>query len=280
LLDARSPSSPWWHSSLSLLRSVSRNRRLTFELAKRELLDRYAGQLFGSAWAVFHPALTILVFLFLFGEVLKVKLGGANLPVSNDFTTYLLSGLLPWLVIQEVMTRGSSLIVSNAPLVKQVAFPLDVLPIKTIPSAFVILMVGLGLLMIYTLLFVGPLHWTYLLLPYLIVLLALLCIGMALLLASLGVFLRDLKDVVQVFAFVGIYVSPIFYTLDTVPGKLRILVLMNPFASTIFTFQDTLFYGAIIHPWAWPISALLSLMIFVVGARVFSSTQHYFGSYL
>ena len=82
MLAARISFSPWWHSSLTLLRSVSRNRRLTLELAKRELLDRYAGQLFGSAWAVLHPALTVLVFLFLFGEVLKLKLGGGNLPVQ------------------------------------------------------------------------------------------------------------------------------------------------------------------------------------------------------
>lgn len=280
MLPAGSLISPWWYSGTNVLRSMYRNRRLTMELAKRELLDRYAGQLFGSAWAVLHPALTVLVFLFMFGEVLKVKLGGANLPVNNDFTTYLLSGLLPWLVIQEVMTRGSSLIVNNAHLVKQVAFPLDVLPIKTIPSAFVILMVGFGLLIVYTLIFVGPLHWTYVLVPYLVVMLGFLCVGMALLLSALGVFMRDLKDIVQVFAFVGIYVSPVFYTLDTVPGKLRILVLMNPFTSTILTFQDALFYGAIIHPWAWVVSSLLALLTFVVGARVFSSTQHYFGSHL
>jgi len=250
------------------------------ELAKRELLDRYAGQLFGSAWAVLHPALTVLVFLFMFGEVLKVKLGGANLPINNDFTTYLLSGLLPWLVIQEVMTRGSNLIVNSAHLVKQVAFPLAVLPIKTVPSAFVILLVGFGLLIAYTLVFVGALHWTYVLVPYLVLMLACLCIGMALFLSAVGVFMRDLKDIVQVLAFVGIYVSPVFYTLDTVPGKLRLLVLFNPFTSTILTFQDALFYGAIIHPWAWVTSFLLSVFALAIGARVFSSTEHYFGSYL
>ncbi len=154
-MATRLPFSSWLLSSFTIIKSISRHRRLTFELAKRELLDRYTGQLFGSAWAIFHPALTVLVFLFLFGEVLKSKVGGGNLPVNNDFTTYLLAGLLPWLVLQDVMTRGAGLVVNQAHLVKQVAFPLDVLPIKAIPPAFVVLLVGLSLLAVYTLLFVG-----------------------------------------------------------------------------------------------------------------------------
>lgn len=272
--------SSWLSASVVVIRSIVRHRRLTFELAKREVLDRYTGQLFGSAWAVFHPALTVLVFLFLFGAVLKLKAGGLNLPVNNDFTTYLLAGLLPWLVLQDVMARGPGLVVSNAHLVKQVAFPLDVLPVKAIPQAFVVLVVGLSLLAIYTLLFIGPLHWTYLTLPLLIALLALLCIGMAFFLAALGVFARDLKDIVQALSFVGLYISPIFYTIDSVPPELQLLVLMNPFTAVIFSFQDALFYGAFTHPWAWCIFAALSFASFIIGARVFSSTQHYFGSYL
>jgi lipopolysaccharide transport system permease protein len=272
--------SSWLSTSFVFIRSIVRHRRLTFELAKRELFDRYAGQLLGSAWAIFHPALTVLVFLFLFGAVLKLKVAGGNLPVNNDFTTYLLAGLLPWLVVQDIMARGPGLVVSHAHLVKQVAFPLDVLPMKAIPPAFVVLIVGLSLLAIYTLLFIGPLHWTYLTVPFLIALLALLCTGMGLFLSAVGVFARDLKDIAQVISFVGIYVSPVFYTIDTVPRTLRLLVLMNPFTPMILSFQDALFYGAFTHPWAWCIFAALSLASFIIGARVFYSTQQYFGSYL
>jgi lipopolysaccharide transport system permease protein len=272
--------SSWWMPSAILVRSIAKHRRLAFELSKRELLDRYAGQLLGSAWALLHPTLTVLVFLFLFGKVLKLKIGGEHVPANGDFTIYLLSGLLPWLVLQDVMSRGSSLIVSQAHLVKQVAFPLDVLPIKVIPPAFVILLVGLSLLMVYRLVFVGPLPWTYLTIPLLIAELVTICIGMALFLAAIGVFARDLKDVIQVVTFVGIYVSPIIYTLDTVPHGMRVLVLLNPFTSIILMFQDALFYGAIVHPWAWVISAVLSLLFFLVGARVFHSTRLFFGSYL
>jgi lipopolysaccharide transport system permease protein len=280
LLAARSLLTPWWTSSVALLRSIVRNRRLTIELSKRELLDRYTGQLFGSAWAILHPALTVLVFLFFFGEVLKVKVGGAHLPANNDFTIYLLSGLLPWLVLQDVLTRGSTLVVNNAHLVKQVAFPLDVLPIKAIPPAFVILLVGLLLLIVYTLMTTFALPATYLVLPLLLVELILLCVGIALFLSALGVFIRDLKDIVQVFSFVGVYVSPIFYTIDTVPAKLRALVFLNPFTPIILTFQDVLFYGSFAHPWAWVVSIVLSVAALLIGARVFNTTQHYFGSYL
>ena len=265
--------------SANIGRRIVLHRRLTMELAKRELLDRYAGQIIGSAWAVLHPLLTLLVYLFLFGTVLKLKIPAAG-NASGDFTIYLLAGLLPWLVMQDIAGRAATLIVSQAHLVKQVAFPLEVLPIKAIPPALVILAVGLVTLLIYTLATTGGLAWTYILLPLPLILLVMLCTGIALGLSALGVFMRDLKDVVQLAIFVGLYVSPVFYTVDAVPAALRPILLANPFSYMVLTFQDVLYYGAIIHPLAWVIYTAISVAAFVAGSWIFVKTQHFFGSHL
>lgn len=112
-------------------RRVYTHRRLLLEMTRRDLTDRYAGQVLGALWAVINPVLTISVFVVIFGVIFRVKavsLGVGTLP--QDHTLYMLSGLIPWLVAADVIGRSPSLIVGQASLVKQVVFPLEVLPVK------------------------------------------------------------------------------------------------------------------------------------------------------
>lgn len=278
-MTTRAQDSRWFSSAYHVARRLTQHRRLAYELTKRELLDRYAGQFLGVAWAVIQPLAMVLVFLFLFDVVLKLKVAMAG-QVAGDFTTYLIAGLIPWMVLQEVLARGPTLILGQAHLVKQVAFPLEVLAVRAAPPAFVTFLVGFGLLAVQQSIARGHLPITWLLVPALMLLLAIACIGFSLLLGALGVFLRDLKDLVQFGLFVGIYVSPIFYTIEAVPEAFRGAVYLNPFTSMILAFQDAVFYGSIAHPWAWVVFTLIALGAYVIGARVFTATKLYFGNYL
>jgi lipopolysaccharide transport system permease protein len=269
----------WLQPSTEVVRRIISSRRLTVELAKRELLDRYAGQMAGAAWALLHPLLTLVVYLFLFSAILRLKIPAVG-NSSGDFTIYLLAGLLPWLALQDVAGRAATLIVSQAHLVKQVAFPLEVLPVKAIPPAFVLLIIGIFVLGAYTLFNTSGVPWTYLLLPLPVGLLFMLCAGIALGLSALGVFVRDAKDIVQLLVFVGLYVSPVFYTLEAVPSILRPAVLANPFSYMILVFQDCLYYGAIMHPGSWLIYVAASFGAFIFGSWMFVTTRPFFGSYL
>ena len=110
---------------------LTRHRQLTFAMAQREIADRYAGQFLGVLWAIIHPVIVMGVYVFIFAYVFKMKIGGThNMPL--DYTTYLLSGLIPWMCFQESMSKASVVIVNNANLVKQVVFPLEVLPVKVV----------------------------------------------------------------------------------------------------------------------------------------------------
>src|SRR5258708_5689796 len=135
-----------------------RNRSLTLALAKREVTDKYTRQMLGSVWAVGHPLIHVGVFIFVFQVVLKQRMG-AEMPL--DYTAYLLSGLIPWLAVQESLGKGSTVITSNANLVKQVVFPLEVLPVKSVLACFVTQTVGTICLMIYVLVDHGSLPWSY-----------------------------------------------------------------------------------------------------------------------
>lgn len=258
---------------------LTRHRHLTWEMAKREITDRYVGQILGAFWAIGHPLILILVYAFVFGFVFKVKIGSTpDMPL--DYTTYMLAGLIPWLSFLDSISKSTVAIVSNANLVKQVVFPIEILPIKGVLSSLLTEGIFLGLLAAYVLVTKHFLPWTYLLIPVLLLLQALAMIGMSYFLSAIGAFLRDLKDLVQVFSVAGVYLIPAFYLPSFVPGIFRRLLYINPFSHLIWCFQDALYFGRFAHPWAWAVMSALSIVVFAAGYRFFRRIKTVFGNLL
>src|SRR5262245_47245149 len=149
-----------------LVELLSRHRQLTWEMTKREVAEKYAGQVLGGFWALCHPILLMGLYVFVFGYVFQTRLNIAN-PQSLDYTAYIISGLIPWITCQEIMSKGTTVIVSNSNLVKQVAFPIEVLPIKGVLASFLSQGVSTLILILYVMTGFGFLPWTYVLLPIL-----------------------------------------------------------------------------------------------------------------
>jgi lipopolysaccharide transport system permease protein len=258
---------------------LAHHRRLTMELAKREITDRYSGQFLGILWAIGHPLIMIAVYVFVFGGVFKIRIGGtAEMPL--DYITYLLSGVIPWLAFQESMAKSSTIIVSNANLVKQVVFPIEVLPAKGAISSLITQGLFLMLLTIYVATTQAFVPWTYLLIPLLLVVQLMAMIGIGYLLAAIGVYFRDVKDFVQVFGTVGVYLMPVFYLPQFVPAVFRQWLYVNPFSHLIWCYQDSLYFGRFEHPWAWLVWFAFSVSVWIGGYRVFRRLKVMFSNAL
>ena len=245
------------------------NRQLAVEMASRDIRDRYAGQSLGSVWAIFHPIFQIALYVFIFAFVFKVQVGGTE-SMPLDYTTYILAGLIPWISMQESMVKSCIAVSGNANLVKQVVFPLEVLPFKSVLASMLPQAVGTAVLIIYVLTKHGELHATYVLLPFLIAIQMIWMLGLAYLFSCVGAFIRDLKDVVQLFSLVGIYLMPAFYLPDMVPSAFRPILYINPFSYMIWCYQDVVYFGRIEHPYSWCVFTAISLGTLVLGVRVFA----------
>ena len=254
-------------------------RRLILAMAKREITDRYAGQMLGGVWAVVHPLLVMAVYLFVFGFVFRMRIGGTSeLPL--DYTTYLLAGLVPWLSMQDALAKAPVSVTSNSGLVKQVVFPLEVLPIKSVLASLLPQVVSTTVLIAYVTVKFGVPPATYLLLPVLLLIQLGQMFGLALFLSAIGVYLRDLKDIVQVSMLLSMYLLPVFYLPSMVPELFRPLLYLNPFSYLIWSYQDVFYFGRIDHPWAWVVATVLSLTWFVAGWLVFTRLKPMFGNAL
>jgi lipopolysaccharide transport system permease protein len=258
---------------------LGRHARLTLAMAKRELVTRYAGQFVGSFWIVGHPLFMTALFVFVFAYVFKARIGGTS-DMPLDYTTYILSGLVPWLTVFGAMAATTLSVVGNASLVKQFTFHLEVLPAKDVAIASVTWLVGIPLILLYVVVTQRTVLLTWALLPILFAIQLMAMLGIAFLLSALTVFLRDLKDIITVYGNIGIYLIPVVYLPGWLPPIFKPVLYLNPFSYMTWMYQDTLYFGRIEHPIAWFIFPAFSLVVFALGYRVFRRLKPLFGGAL
>lgn len=266
-------------SSREVIVTLWRFRQLCAEMTKRDLGAQFAGQMFSRFWIFFHPLLLYLIYIFLFVLVFQVKLSASD-GMPRDYATYMISGLAPWMTIQQALTRSSSVFLSQANMVKQVVFPVEILPIGAVLVSFVPLLMGLLMLLVYTLANFHLPPLTYLLLPFGVTALFLFLSGIGFMLAGLTPFIRDLKDIVLVLSTIGVYLVPAFYLPQWTPDLFRPIIYANPFSYFIWVFQDMLYFGRILHPLAWVVAGVMAVVSFACGYRVFRAIRPYVANVL
>lgn len=255
------------------------NRFLIMEMTVRDLKDRYISQWFGLLWSIMHPIILIVVYVGVFTFVFQVRLGDI-VELPGDYTSLVISGLIPWLALQESLSRGTTCITGHGNLIKQIAFPIEILPIKsalaTMPSVIMLTIslflynIATGTLPPATILFL-PVYWIFLV-GFLI--------GMNFLLGTIGVFMRDIKDFVQIVFTAGLFLSPILYIPGSVPGWMNIIFYVNPFSYVIWPHKDLVFYGGFVHPLAWVGLIGLNFAVLISGLILFKKLKPQFGDVL
>lgn len=260
-----------------LLQSIIQRRGLVWEMARREMTDMHAGQTAGIVWLVVHPILLFSVYAFLFTVVFKVRIGDRG---PSDYLIYLFSGLAPWLLTQEIISRASLVLVSNLNIVKKVMFPVEVLVAKGVLSALLVQCILLFCVLAYIVVARNGPAMSFFLLPVLFALHLMLLWGIALFLSAMTPYFRDVPEIIRVFVTVNIYMMPIMYLPDMVPGSLRFVLLINPFSSLIWCYQDVLYFNRIAHPFAWVFLFAFSAGLLALGSYVFSRLRHHFASVL
>lgn len=247
---------------------------LILSLARRELAARYKGSVLGIVWAVLTPIVMIAIFTFIFAGIFKAKFGIND--SHWDYALYLFCGLLPWNAFQESLSLSSNAIVNSANLVKRVVFPLETLPVSQTLAALANQMFGTAALLLAIVIIRHELHWTTLYLPLLLIPQLLLTLGGAWLLASLGVFIRDIAQGISLVLMAWMYLTPIIYPETILPEEYRPIVNLNPFTPFIRSYRRIMLDGLGPDWLGLAYFSVFAVVVFVLGYWWFARTRKNF----
>ena len=220
------------------------HRRLILQLARRRLAARYRGSLLGGLWAVIHPVLMLCVYTFVFSTVLRAR-ASFSADSRTDFALFLFSGLTVYSVFSEVVNDAPRLVLSNRGYIQHLLFPVEVLSWVSVVSSLFTFLVSFTILIAFSYVVNGLPPVTALFVPLLVVPVILLSLGLSWLLSSIGTFLQDLSQGINVATTALLFLSPIFYPLSAMPEQIKTYGFLNPFIFTVETIRGVLFHGAV-----------------------------------
>ena len=247
-------------------------------MVRRELSSRYKGSLMGLAWAIITPAVMIIIFTIIFSGIFGARFGKESGHFS--FAVYLFCGLLPWIAFSDGVQRATNSLVENVNLVKRVVFPIEALPVNLALAALTHQLLGTVVLLAAWLLLEGTMHPTLLWLPLLLIPQLLATLGLGWLMASLGVFIRDMPQVNQLLLMAWMYLTPIFYPEQIIPPQYHWLVNLNPMAPLIRSYRRILLEGQMPDFNGLGFTLAFAVLCFVFGYWWFERTKKAFADVL
>lgn len=260
-----------------LIRVLIDKRDLLHEMVARDLKGAHAAHALGPIWVYLHPIIVTVTFMLVFGVVLGTRLSiTASFP--GDYTSYILAGLVPWFFTAYILGRAPAVFAANSNLVKQVVFPIEILPAATVIVGTIIYAPTFLLFLIYKLTLGGGLPLLALLAPVTLGLHALLALGATMALSVLTPFLKDVREIVTVYSGISMYFTPAVYLPEWVPAALRPIIYLNPFSYVVWVYQDAFFFGEIAHPFAWIVLAILAFGAFFGGLFLMDRLKPYLGN--
>ena len=263
--------------------SLWQYRVLIKHMVLREVASRYKGSLLGLLWAVINPILMLAVYTFFFSVVFQSRWSSAGHVGSDskfEFAIVLYAGLLVFNLFSECISRAPSLILSNANYVKKVIFPLEVLPWVALGSALFHVLIGFGVILVFIVLAGMPLHASALLFPLVLLPLVPMIMGLCWLLSSVGVFFRDIGQIIGMALTALMFLSPIFYPTSALPESLQGLLYWNPLTFVIEQSRNVLIWGILPDFGGLAIYSLVSLFVACLGLLAFKAMRSGFADVL
>ncbi len=237
-------------------------------LVQRDLRVRYRGSFFGYLWSMMNPLLYMIILSFVFSHVMRFKV--------ENFSLFILSGILVWNLFQQSLMIGVNSIVNNGSLLKKVKVPAMLFPAANVASVFVNFLLALVPFMLLSLVLTGGIHPTLLLLPIFLLPFLLFIFGCVLFLAALNVSFRDVSHVMEPLLTILFYATPIVYPASSLPDRVKNVLALNPLSHFLESFRNILFEGQWPELRAFGLQCLFAAISIAVGTYVFRRNRDRF----
>jgi lipopolysaccharide transport system permease protein len=263
----------------AVVQSLWVHRSLISQLVRREVVGRYAGSFLGIVWSFINPLLMLTIYTFVFGVVFKSRWRAASTD-PLEFAVVMFGGLIIHALVAECLQRAPTLIVGNANLVKKIVFPLETLAWVSVGTALfhflIALLIFAGALFVWQ----GAISWSFLLVPVLVSPLALMTVGLVWIVSSLGVYLRDIGQLMGIVTALLMFLAPVFYPLHSVPAGFAHYLYLNPITFILEQVRNAAIWGEPVNWLGWAMYWVVAYAVAWLGWTWFARVRKGFADVL
>ena len=258
---------------MQLFKEIYAYREMIFSLVRRDLKGRYKGSALGFFWTFLNPLLQLAVYTFVFSVIMKSTV--------EDYYLHLFVALVPWLFFSTSVSEGCSCIRSQQDMVKKIYFPREVLPIAYVSSQFINMLLSFVVVLVVVVISGRGLNVVALLyIPIISAVEYLLCLGSALFVSAITVYIRDMEYLLKIVTMALQFLTPVMYSIDIVPQRFMAIYVLNPMTPIIIAYRDILYYKEIPRLTTLFHAFLMGLGLLVIGFLVFGKLKRRFAEEL
>lgn len=267
-------------SPLAMVKGLTSNWSLLCSLTRRDIESRYRESFLGFLWSFVTPLLFLAIYTFVFGVVFKARWPVGEVDSKIEFAFVIFTGFMLFNIFAETFSRSPTIILSHPNFVKKVVFPLEILPAVALGSGLFSALVSFGVWLSFYVFNFGLPHPTLFLLP--LVLLPLVCLTLAVswFFAALGVYVRDITHIVALLTTALLFLSGIFFSVDSLPADYKDILILNPFLCIIAQARQVMIWGELPDFALLSTYSVVSLLLCWFGFIFFQKTRKGFADVL
>ena len=248
------------------IKEIYEYREMIISLVRKDLRGRYKGSVLGFFWTFLNPLLQLVVFTLVFSIIMKQE--------YEQYYIFLFVALVPWMFFASSVQDGSTAILREKDMIKKIYFPREVMPIATVTSGFVNML--LSFLVIFIVLIIsgkGLNPLALLCLPFVMIVEYILCLGIALIVAALTVYFRDLQYILGILTMAMQYMTPVMYGSEMVPDWALPIFKANPMTPITEMYRQILYYKCVPEMLSLLYVLAIGVVFIVIGFFCFNKLQ-------
>lgn len=247
-------------------------RQLLKSNVSKEIRGKYKGSFLGVLWSFVNPLLMTLVYAIVFPFILR--------STQPHYVTFVVIGVLPWTWFTNVISQGTNTIVVNGGIIKKVYFPREILPISIVTSGLINFLISCIIIAIFLICSGIGFSFYILLLPLIVLIQYILMLGLIFITSAIDVFVRDAEYIIAFLVSMLFYATPILYSSDLFPAKFSWILNLNPLTTIINSYRDIFYYQTMPNLKALGIVFLVSVLILIMGYKIFGKLKKGFAEEL
>ena len=260
-------------SFLQTVREIYSYRQMIVAFVRRELRGRYKGSFLGFLWTFLNPLLQLCVYSIVFSTILKSGI--------EKYYLFLFVALIPWIFFSSSVLGGAASIIAQKDMVKKIYFPREVLPISTVTTNFVNML--LCFIVVFAVVILSGIKLNFLALLCLIpvwIVEYILALGMAFLTSAVTVYFRDMEHILGIVMMAWQYLTPVLYSYDIIPPQYQLIFDLNPMTPIISAYRDILYESKVPDLKSLISATVMGLIVLVIGWITFSKLKRRFAEEL